>query len=328
MKKLIYIDHFTPYNSNSYWLEAFKRQFEEVINLEILAHTIPNLIEIIKFQKPDMIHFGGSIKKEKGIPIEFYKTIRQLLPNVRMTAFYGDVYHTEYNNLRLKYIDCLYASSYTHVTFENSHYSPCPIKKEWLSDINTPKKYDIVFCGNNYSPYRNSVLKKLDQKYNLHIWGDGWRGFKNNHGICTIEQSLEHYRGAKIILADVVGDYCRHSHVDNRCNLNYSNYFQNKVCRNYQCPHFQPHIMYFSNRMIVSLASGTPVVSSYRAGMELMLDNYENIVWYNNINEIDSILKTLLANESDRERIGNKGKIFASNYTFDDLIRKLKGEKA
>ena len=326
MRKLMYIDHFTEYNSNSYWLNAFKGYFETVIPIEILTHNQEQLLQLIISHKPDVIHFGGSVKKEKSVSIELYKKIREQVPKVRMTAFYGDVYYSEYNNLRLKYIDCLCVSSYTHISFKNSHYTPCPIKEEWINEEKFTKEYDIAFCGNNYSPYRHSVLKKLDEKYDLHLWGNKWDGFKNNHGPCTTEQSLNVYKKSKIALADVVGDYCRHSHMENKCTLNRS-FFQNKICRNYNCPNFCPHIMYFSNRMIIALASGTPVVSSYRVGMEFMLKNDHNILWYHDIDENKKLIDELLCNEDKGKEIGANGKDFASTYTFKNIIKKLMEEK-
>ena len=318
MNKLIYVDHFHKGNSNYYWLEAFKEQFKFVETIEGLTSKARTelLMKVEKF-KPDMIHFGGSIKNNSVLPVEVYAQIKEKHPGIRLTAHYGDAYYNEYNHSRLKYLDAFHTSNYANVTGPQAYWRPCCVLQRWIKTPIEIKKYDVVFIGNNYSGLRRKYLNEINKRYRLDVWGKGWEGF-NNHGQCTIEESIDIYRSAKVVLSEFSGDYCRHSHMGGKCAKGQTSLYRRILCNNKDCPTFAPNICYFSNRVVNALASGSQVVTSYRTGMELIFNGRELYTY----KDLDGCFKAIDLALKDPYYYGTQTR--ALDWTYEKAIQKLK----
>jgi hypothetical protein len=64
------------------------------------------------------------------------------------------------------------------------------VPSDIFSRVNLAKEYDVVFTGTPYScqynPDKDALLKAIDERFNLHIFGNSWwswegKGFKNVH---------------------------------------------------------------------------------------------------------------------------------------------------
>src|SRR3989304_8387918 len=96
MQKLIYIDLFQPTNSNYHWLKYFQKAFTTVNHVQ-MGTPIEQIRQLVKILEPDMIHYGGSIKLNSILSLDFYQWVRATYPNIRQTFHYGDAYNNKYN---------------------------------------------------------------------------------------------------------------------------------------------------------------------------------------------------------------------------------------
>jgi len=323
MKTIFYIDRITQQNENLIWEAAFKRHFEKVYSYKLGSFTIRKLRKDVEKYNPDMIHYGGSIKKEKQIPIDFYKEMHK--KGIRQTVYYADVYYNPYNFERAKYCNALHFTNYAFVRHPIFYFpSPC---EPSLNDNSKEydKKYDVVFIGSNGHPGRGEMLEKIAQAgIDVHVWGRGWNDRKylfNYHGnIWPFEKAYLIYNEAKITLDDVSHCYCRYTHIDRKCEKN-SPYYTPSICNRIDCPLYMPTIAYFSNRLVIAASAGTCIVCGRRNGIDLIFP--DDSIIYANMDNIISKVEYCLKNENLRKIVGENAKKIAMKYRYDILIKKL-----
>jgi hypothetical protein len=336
-KVLVYVDFFDTLNSNYYWLEAFSKVIATVIPIDIFkdlkGKTEKEISEIILNKKPCMVHFGGSVKKNDILPIAIYRDLKLKNPNIRLTAHYGDVYYSGYNNARSEYLSAFHTSNYCNVVDANSYYSPCCILERWIKP-REKAKYDVVFIGNNYSSERSDALKKIGIYSKLHDWklfvfGNGWKKLEeyniNVNPSVTVEESIDIYRRSKVVLGDFSSDYCRRSSIDKRCICGQTNYYDGLLCKNKLCPDFAPNIGWFSNRLINILASGATLITAYKTGMELVFRQGLHLFWYLDIENGIKLISNCL-NKYNESLVSSQCEIIqnkAMEFTYEKAVNKL-----
>ena len=151
-----------------------------------------------------------------------------------------------------------------------------------------------MFIGNNYQASRLPLLTKLDNLFNLKVFGIGWgnNGF-NCGGPVFGEEFSKVCSKAKINISVIAPE---HMHLES----------------------------YFSNRLVNVLATGNFYIEHYSRGMEKVFTNKKHLVWYKNENELCELIKYYLVNEKEREEIALEGqKEVCKNYTYDKCVEKI-----
>ena len=302
-RRILYIDHFTKTNSNAYWLKAFKK-FGQVETHEIVGTSDEFVREKIMRFKPHHIHLGGSVKNGL-VPPDFLSDIKRKL-NCTISLFYGDAKYSEYHAELSKVVDNIYVTNKTHIKIneekglKNFKYLPCPTDPETFKHYKSTflSKYDVVFIGNNYQASRLLLLNKLNNRFNLKVFGIGWEntGY-NSSGPVFGEEFSKVCSKSKINISIIASEY---EHLES----------------------------YFSNRLVNVLATGCFFICKYTPGLEKIFTNKKHLVWYKNETELFELIKYYLVNEKEREEIAIAGQEeVRENWTYENGVRMILGEK-
>lgn len=165
----------------------------------------------------------------------------------------------------------------------------CQIGLDWKEDVEgipewTPpfRVPPVVFCGNYYgstfpgSAQRIEGVKALRAAgIDVGVLGTGWPGDIPVIGQCHVKQ--QHHVWKRAVVA-----------------ININNF--NDVLR------------YYSDRQIIAMASGTPLVCAYIPGLEEEFQNDVHCLWFKTPQELVDHVKRLLADEALRTRIGEAGR--------------------
>lgn len=160
------------------------------------------------------------------------------------------------------------------------------------------KKYDIVFVGNTRQNRVRKVISDLgDPKYQVKIWGWGWEGlipetwyggeYYENAGLNEL------YAASKIVLNDHHEDMKREG--------------------------------FINPRVLDVLASGGFVISDDMPGINDFLDG--SVPTYRSVGELRALIDTYINDDAARERLAEKGRVIASQYTYaaccSEIIRHI-----
>lgn len=295
-RRIFYIDYFSPENSNLYWLKAFRKfgrvgTFDIRENRELLTKRIMNF-------KPVHIHLGGSVKNNMVSP-QLLSDVKAEL-NCTISVFYGDGWYSLYHCELAKVVDYVYVSNKTHIKinqqkgYDNFKYMPCPTDTGIFNYKKCGKSYDLVFIGNNYSPSRLSLLKRLADNFNLKVFGNGWEKTGLNYG------------------SPIYGG--KFSRTCNRA----------KICLGVIDPIWADLEAHFSNRLVNTLATRSFFIQAYTLGLENVFTNHKHLVWYTKEEELFQLIEHYLSNEAARERIAAEGqKEVYQKYTYEKSIERI-----
>lgn len=88
--------------------------------------------------------------------------------------------------------------------------------------------------------------------------------------------------------------------------------------------HFNDIELYYSDRQIISMASGTPLVCQYVPGLEREFSHGEHLFWFRNPEELVSHVRALLRDPLHAGRIGDAGKrLVIAAHTWEHRIRHI-----
>ena len=250
-----------------------------------------NNLLLQKVQNKDMIFIG----KGELIKPEFLEKIKK--KGIITSLWYGDIRPKIepwlLNNL--KYIDYFFMSSgrkaleeYSKIgkpKFSANYFNPSdPELVEKYKDKYNDKKYDIVFTGSYYSFFskeRYQTIKYLKKLKNSYFFG--YNDSKNIIRKIMYKMNIGKYkqriRGEKYI--EVIKK--------TKIGIGVSAY--NNIP------------FYTSDRLTHYLSFGTFFLPHYFPGLEIL---FENIKYYNNIDEFKRKIKYYLKNEKEREEIAKK----------------------
>lgn len=166
---------------------------------------------------------------------------------------------------------------------------------DWAPTFRVP---DVVFLGNYYgatfpgSPERIlAVATLLREGIDVGIVGTGWPKGSPVVGRCEVKQQTHVYRRAKVALS-----------VNN----------------------FNDVELFYSDRHLIALASGTPLVSRYVPGLEREFDHGKHLLWFKTQEDLVAAVKGLLGDENFRRRVGREGRAEAiKNHTWFSRILAL-----
>jgi len=95
-----------------------------------------------------------------------------------------------------------------------------------------------------------------------------------------------------------------------------------RVCINSN--HFNDIELYYSDRQIISMASGKPLVCQYVPGLEREFSNGEHLLWYKSTEELVQNVRGLLADVTAAERVGRAGRdLVCAAHTWEHRIRQI-----
>ena len=158
------------------------------------------------------------------------------------------------------------------------------VPPEVFYPIQQAKEYDVVFTGTpyggDYNPGKHELLKAIDDRDDLHIFGnnsEGWKShdYNNVHEPMFDTKLSEVYSRSKIVIA----------------------------ISNVQCEG------YWSIRTSQALMCGACTLVRFTPQMEKELR--DNVVYFQDIEDCLSKINYLLIHEEERERLAMKGYLYA-----------------
>jgi hypothetical protein len=165
----------------------------------------------------------------------------------------------------------------------------------WTPPFRVP---EVVFCGAYYGSLypgtvdRVAAIRALQNAgIDIGIVGNGWPSGFPVVGTCAVKQQ---------------------HHIWKRC----------KVAINTN--HFNDIDHYYSDRQIISMASGAPLVCKYIPGLESEFENGKHCLWYQDEAELVRQVRSLLRDPALARRIGAAGRDeVIRNHTWEARIMDL-----
>jgi len=262
--------------------------------------------------KPDWIHMQRQFGE--GIELSTIKQIKSQLPHVFITNWSGDI-----RNEAIKcYIECSkeidlsLLSSVGQLNYYRENgcknieywqigYDPKFFYRKTDEERNSLNKiynHDIVFCANFShsdlkfpgSQLRADIISLFHDEFGSNFAAYG-TGYKHSKGHLNFFKQNDVYNAAKIVIS---------------------------------VNHFNDVEMYFSDRQLVSMASGTLTISKYIPGLERYFENKKDLVWFNTKEEALELAKYYLSHPEEAEEIGRNGaKKVLEEHTFYCRVKEL-----
>lgn len=278
-------------------------------NGRVLERTRNELIKIAEKFRPDILHL--QIQHTEIIDGLTIGKIKALLPNCKIVNWTGDVRNyvpPSYKDIA-RYADFNLISSTGQISFFEKEIKK-PVKY-WQIGYN-PKlyysvsedrenfKYDITFVANDNSkenyPGREErliVIKELKKNFGQRfgLFGNNWSSEFSSLGGIDQRSVMEVYHNSFCVLS---------------------------------LSHYNDLSHYFSDRLLMCLASGRPTICYRFPNWESYFTNNSDIVIANSIQEIPLKVKSLLANRKMANFIGQSGAALAfSEHTYFSRVKEL-----
>lgn len=275
-------------------------------------YSIKKLLEIVAEYKPDWIHM--QLQYCGLIDPLLLEQIKIENPNMVITNWSGDVreeiqhYFIECGNKIDLSLLCNKGQIpiYKQHGLKNLEYwqnGLDPEKVYRMSDNNRENlrnyyNHDIVFCGGRTLKFPDSQLrmniadafwKKFNNKFG--VYGAGWEGYPYYRGTIPYDDQNNVYNGSRIALS---------------------------------VNHFNNIEMYFSDRQLITMGSGTFTLCHYIPGLEEYFENGKDCVWFKSIHEAIEKAEYYLNNLEEAEIIGKNGaKKVLEGHTYFSRIKEL-----
>ena len=158
-------------------------------------------------------------------------------------------------------------------------------RRRWVSDV--------AFIGKPVQENRIEMMRAVDQRFNLKIWGGRWDGF----GLRCHKKNVYPREYGKICYASKIMLGCDQSHdLDS----------------------------YFSNRTWLTLGFGGFLLTNYVPGLEKILTKGKHLEWYHRIEECLELIDYYLQHESERQHIARAGcEHVHAHHTWDSVIDEI-----
>jgi hypothetical protein len=187
----------------------------------------------------------------------------------------------------------------------------CQVGLDWDEDVAAPDRPPpfrvppVVMCGNwfpeSFLPgtkqREDGIRALLDAGIDVGVVGNkapdwhGWPEWAPTIGTCRVKEQVQVYRKCQVGL-----------------NINHWNDLE----------------LYYSDRQLIAMASGKPLVCHYVPGLEREFKNWEHCVWYTNTEELVDAVSRLLRDAELRTRIGTAGREeVVKNHTWEARVRDL-----
>jgi spore maturation protein CgeB len=152
---------------------------------------------------------------------------------------------------------------------------------------------EVAFIGRPNTPERVECVQALAQKFDLKLWGSGWR----EYGLSAVATDVyaAQYRkicaGAKIVLG---------WNIDPTVEL------------------------YFSNRTWYTLGCGGFLLTAYCPCLEELFGRSQELDWFESLEECCEKIEYYLAHEDERRKIAAAGfRLAHRDYSYDKLVERI-----
>ena len=173
-----------------------------------------------------------------------------------------------------------------------------PSAPDWDPPFRVP---EVVFCGGYYAgvdQFRPGTMLRLaairrlmEIGVDVGVIGPGWPGDIPVMGVCHVKHQAAIYRRAKVALS-----------------IN----------------HFNDIPRYYSDRQLIAMASGTPVVAKHVPGIEDEFSHGVHCLFWHDLSDLEVCVKSLLDSDFLRTSIGASGAAQVINHhTWERRIREL-----
>lgn len=166
---------------------------------------------------------------------------------------------------------------------------------DWTPPFHVP---DVIFCGGYYGTLYagtvdrvNGVMALRNAGIDIGIVGNGWPSGQGYPvvGTCGVKQQYHIWKRCKVAI-----------------NINHFRNVQN----------------YYSDRQLIAMASGKPLVCQYIPALENEFENKKHCLWYYDEAELVRHVRTLLADPGLAGRIGAAGREeVIKNHTWEARVR-------
>lgn len=316
--KICYFDIFRKHNSNTFWLKAL-RQYGKVMHYDLkrLRRTgWETVLCTLKKWQPNHIHFGGSAKTNKVLPLDVVKELRRLCA-ARITFFYGDHGYPLHHMRCLPYVDKIFVTNMCYEHNPKFKFMLHPGAPEVFFPLNLQKE-GVVFIGNNVYTNRQQALEALGQSIHINTYGKGWNKTSLfTKGPVSLSDSNYVYNSHAIALGDVSGDICRNSSCGKCVEQDPDECYTGNFCQQHLCRGYEPLVAYLSNRPTNIMLTGTMCLTMYRQGFERVFRNRHHIVWAHNTAELIDLVNYYLRSKPQRQEIAQVGRqLVMQQHTF------------
>jgi len=240
--------------------------------------------------------------------------IKEMLPNTVITNWTGDC-RKEANgyfvNISEK-VDLSLISSegqinlYKRAGTQNVEYWQIGVDPDQFHPLSETERvglrqaysHDIAFCASKTSnssfpasSLRTSIAHELKRKYGKRfgLYGRGWG--RGNRGEVGYYRQNDVYNASKIAIS---------------------------------VNHFNNVRMYFSDRQLITMASGALVICHYIPGLEEYFENGKDLVWFHTKGECFSLIDYYLQHPEEAKQIGTRGaQKVLSQHSYSCRVREL-----
>lgn len=263
-----------------------------------------NILKLAKETTPDLIFLH--IQNSEALDLGTIDKLQEIAPVIQYTFDVRTKEKTEWMYEYAKHVHFTFFGCFEDIkecisrgimnvgflssSADYSIYKPYPIKKSGA---------EIVFIGNNYAnsglefecaQERQNMIEFLQKEYgsNFRAYGLGQQG-----GLVNMQQEAMIYNQAKIAIS------------------------QNNFNR----------IWYTSDRLYRILGCGTLALTNHYGGIEKTFEKATHLDWWNNFDELKSLIDHYLANEGERKIIAEIGRMKAvEDETWTNRILQVKLE--
>ena len=302
MLKVLYL----PIGSQLGTESAFQK-YANTLVFDFLASKDPNgeFVRLANEFKPDLIHM--QLQLTNNISPETLKRVKATLPNTIFTNWTGDI-RSKPNTNFIKTSHCVDFSLLSNVgQIEMYKNSGCKNPMYWQIGYDPklyfPKnkklfKYDVSFIGTNYgkvfpdSVMRSSIAEKIKTTY------------RDRAGIFG-------------------GNYKRNLHIAS-CNMLETNEIYNDSVCVVSISNFNNVDHYFSDRMLMCLASGRPTIAFRFPGSQSYFADRGDFLVANSSDDIFNLIEECKSKPEWASNIGKNGHLkVLSEHTFESRILEL-----
>lgn len=166
---------------------------------------------------------------------------------------------------------------------------------DWTPPFRVP---EVVFCGNYYAQFpgaaqRREAIRTLQEAgIDVGIVGGAWPEGSPVVGACTVKQQHHVWKRARVAL-----------------NIN----------------NFNNLVGYYSDRQLIAMASGTPVVCYAIPGLGIEFEHGKHLLSYRTLDELLSAVQMLLSDDVAAKRIGRAGRaeVIRHHTWFSRILQAL-----
>ncbi|MCD6288466.1 MAG: glycosyltransferase [Candidatus Hydrogenedentes bacterium] len=235
------------------------------------------LMQRIEAFRPDLV-----LSFSKDIPIDVLETLSGRVPTA---LFWPDINPSKELLHRARLVDVFFMTNkglrdkFIELGIKNPVFCPQAVDEKAHRRVRPLRQYwksDVAFVGRPHSPFRIEVVKTINDRFDLKVWGGDW----NNIGVPSNRRSVGPKEFSKV---------CNGAKIVVGCD------FTTEI----EC--------YFSFRTWIVLGCGGFLLTNYMPELETMFRNHEHLVWYKDAAECAELIEYYLAHDDERRRISDQG---------------------